>query len=219
MLIRFALFPLLLALGLSACKKPATAANNNTAQNQSAAAASVTPGPCQLVGRRATPAVAPVITKPAIDQNAQVVIFGYHRFVNNVRRPDTEITPQAFEAQMQELKNKGISVIPMQDFLAWRRGEKAIPAKSAILTFDDGWKSQHEVAWPILKKFNYPVTLFIYTEGIRPGHFSGGESMSWDQLAEMRDAGVDIQGHTATHSDLRKALRQGGEEKIESGGV
>ncbi len=58
-----------------------------------------------------------------------MVIFGYHRFVKNVRRPDTEITPEAFEAQMQELKNKNISVIPMQDFLAWRRGEKAIPCQ------------------------------------------------------------------------------------------
>jgi peptidoglycan/xylan/chitin deacetylase (PgdA/CDA1 family) len=212
MLIRFAFFPLVVALGLSACKKPATAANNTSAQNQSASA-STTPGSANS-SAAAAPSVAPVITKPAIDQNAQVVIFGYHRFVNSVRRPDTEITPQAFEAQMQELKNKNISVIPMQDFLAWRRGEKAIPAKSAILTFDDGWKSQHEVAWPILKKFNYPVTLFIYTEGIRPGHFSGGESMSWDQLAEMRDAGVDIQGHTATHSDLRKPYDKVAKKKL-----
>jgi peptidoglycan/xylan/chitin deacetylase (PgdA/CDA1 family) len=211
MLIRFALFPLFVALGLSACKKPATPAGNKTAQNQSAAGASVTPG---QGNSSASPTVAPVISKPAVDQNAQVVFFGYHRFVNNVRRPDTEITPQAFEAQMQELKDKNISVIPMQDFLAWRRGEKAIPTKSAILTFDDGWKSQHEVAWPILKKFNYPVTLFIYTEGIRPGHFSGGESMSWDQLAEMRDAGVDIQGHTATHSDLRKAYDKVAKKKL-----
>lgn len=211
MLTRFAFFPLLLTIGLSACKKPATAANNNSAQNQSAAA-SATPGASNSAA--ASTPVAPVITKPAIDQNAQVVIFGYHRFVNSVRRPDTEITPQAFEAQMQELKNKNISVIPMQDFLAWRRGEKAIPSKSAILTFDDGWKSQHEVAWPILKKFNYPVTLFIYTEGIRPGHFSGGESMSWDQLAEMRDAGVDIQGHTATHSDLRKPYDKVAKKKL-----
>jgi peptidoglycan/xylan/chitin deacetylase (PgdA/CDA1 family) len=212
MLIRFAFFPLLLALGLSACKKPATGANPDPVQNQSASA-SATPRSSSS-SAAATPAAAPVITKPAIDQNAQVIIFGYHRFVNNVRRPDTEITPQAFEAQMQELKNKNITVIPMQDFLAWRRGEKAIPAKSAILTFDDGWKSQHEVAWPILKKFNYPVTLFIYTEGIRPGHFSGGESMSWDQLAEMRDGGVDIQGHTATHSDLRKPYDKVAKKKL-----
>ncbi|HYJ06832.1 MAG TPA: polysaccharide deacetylase family protein [Chthoniobacterales bacterium] len=202
MLTRFALIPLFLALNLPTCKKTEPA-KKTAAGDQSTATASATPGALSSAAT-ATPSAAPVISKPAIDQNAQVVVFGYHRFVKNVRRPDTEITPEAFEAQMQELKNKNISVIPMQDFLAWRRGEKAIPSKSAIITFDDGWKSQYDAAWPILKKFNYPVTLFIYTEGIRPGRFSGGESMSWEHLAEMRDAGVDIQGHTVTHSDLRK---------------
>ncbi len=212
MLTRLALLPLLLAFSFSACKKPATAANSTTGPNQAPTNAA-TPGPSSSAAA-ATPSAPPVITKPAVDQNAQVVIFGYHRFVNNVKRPDTEITPAAFEAQMQELKNKGIAVIPMQDLLAWRRGEKAIPPKSAVLTFDDGWKSQYEVAWPILKKFNYPVTLFIYTEGIKPGHFSGGESMSWEQLAEMRDAGIDIQGHTATHSDLRKPYDKVAKKKL-----
>jgi peptidoglycan/xylan/chitin deacetylase (PgdA/CDA1 family) len=196
MLTRFALIPLLLALSFSTCKKRETA-TNNAALPSAAPGSSATP-------TAPTQAVAPVNIKPAIDQNAQVVIFGYHRFVNQVRRPDTEITPQAFEQQMQELKNKGITVIGMQDFMAWRRGEKAIPSRSAIITFDDGWKSQYEVAWAILKKFGYPVTMFIYTEGIRPGHFSGGESMTWDQLADMRDGGADIQAHSATHQDLRK---------------
>ena len=166
MLTRFAIVPLLLALSFPTCKKPADRPTRQRRPNSRRGFADAAePGSAAAT---ATPAAAPVITKPAIDQNAQVVIFGYHRFVNNVRRPDTEITPEAFEAQMKELKDKNISVIPMQDFLAWRRGEKAIPSKSAILTFDDGWKSQYEVAWPILKKFNYPVTLFIYTEGIRP---------------------------------------------------
>jgi len=212
MLIRFVILPLVFVLVLTGCKKSATVAKDAADQSKSAAA-SATPGPSSAA-TAATQSAAPVITKPAIDQNAQVVILGYHRFVNNVKRPDTEITPAAFEAQMQELKNKGIAVIPMQDLLAWRRGEKAIPAKSAVITFDDGWKSQYEVAWPILKKFNYPVTLFIYTEGIKPGHFSGGESMSWEQLAEMRDAGIDIQGHTATHSDLRKPYDKVAKKKL-----
>jgi peptidoglycan/xylan/chitin deacetylase (PgdA/CDA1 family) len=211
MLTRFAIIPLLLAVNLPTCKKTETA--KKTASDQTTASASATPG-ANSAAATATPSAAPVITKPAIDQNAQVVIFGYHRFVKNVRRPDTEITPEAFEAQMQELKNKNITVIPMQDFLAWRRGEKAIPSKSAIITFDDGWKSQYDVGWPILKKFNYPVTLFIYTEGIRPGRFSGGESMGWEHLAEMRDAGADIQGHTATHSDLRRAYDKVAKKKL-----
>ena len=212
MLIRFVILSLVFVLVLTGCKKSATVAKDAADQSKSAAA-SATPGPSSAA-TAATQSAPPVITKPAIDQNAQVVIFGYHRFVNNVKRPDTEITPAAFEAQMQELKNKGIAVIPMQDLLAWRRGEKAIPSKSAIITFDDGWKSQYEVAWPIMKKFNYPFTLFIYTEGIKPGHFSGGESMSWEQLAEMRDAGIDIQGHTATHSDLRKPYDKVAKKKL-----
>src|SRR5438876_662072 len=121
MLIRFALLSLFLAVSLPTCKKNEIAARNATAPNQpNTAAASTTPGPSSSTAAAAS-ANTPVTTKPVIDQHAQVVVFGYHRFVNTVRRPDTEITPQAFEAQMQELKNKNISVIPKQDFLAWRR--------------------------------------------------------------------------------------------------
>src|ERR1700758_4864042 len=98
------------------------------------------------------------VTKPVVDQTAQVLVFGWHRFVDKVKRPDTEITPQDFEKQMQELKDRGITVIGMQDLLAWKRSEKNIPPRCAVLTLDDGWKSQYEVGWPILKKFGYPFT-------------------------------------------------------------
>ena len=96
---------------------------------------------------------------------------------------------------MQEIKNNGFTVIGMQDFLAWRRGEKSIPNKCCIITIDDGWVSAYNNAWPILKKYNYPFTLFIYINYVG----TGGKSMSWDQLAEMRDAGVDIESHTYSH--------------------
>jgi len=196
MLTRFAILSLLLAANFPGCKKnPAPAGGSQMLNPSPAPSASLAP----------TVAPPPKETKPAIDQTAQVVIFGYHRFVNKVRRPDTEILPANFEAQMKELKDKGVAVIGMQDFLAWKRGEKSIPPKCAIITIDDGYKSGYEVAWPILKKYEYPVTMFIYTEGIKPGgRYAGGESMTWDQLAEMRDAGVDIQAHSATHQDLRK---------------
>jgi peptidoglycan/xylan/chitin deacetylase (PgdA/CDA1 family) len=171
--------------------------------NDSQAKAKASPSPSPTPTATSTPA-AKTPTKPVIDQTAQVLIFGYHRFVNKVRRPDTEITPEDFEKQMQQLKDNGITVIGMQDLLAWKRGEKNIPPRAAVITFDDGWKSQYEVAWPIMKKFGYTHTMFIYTEGVRGGHFGGGEAITWDQLGEMRDAGVDIEAHSATHQDLRK---------------
>ena len=197
MMIRFAILPLLLALNFSMCKKqPAVTEKPQPGGASSPAAAAIAAAPVA--------AASPKITKPVVDQTAQTLIFCYHRLVDKVRYPGTEITPAAFEAQMKELKDKGVTVISMQDLLAWKRGEKNIPPRCAVITFDDGWKSQYEVAWPILKKFGYPVTMFIYTEGVRGGSLGGGEAITWEQLADMRDNGVDIQAHTATHQDLRE---------------
>jgi len=193
MMIRFAIVPLLLALNFSMCK------NHETVSQNSQPSSTSSPTPAAPVA-----AASPKKTKPVVDQTAQVIIFCYHRLVDKVRYPGTEITPATFEAQMKELKDRGITVIPMQDLLAWKRGEKNIPPRCAVVTFDDGWKSQYEVAWPIMKKFEYPFTMFIYTEGVRGGSLGGGEAITWEQLADMRDNGVDIEAHTATHQDLRE---------------
>src|SRR5437667_10781359 len=201
MMIRFAIVPLLLALNFSMCQKHETVSKNG----QPASASSPTPG----AATGGSPGVAPVaaspkIKKPVVDQTAQTIIFCYHRLVDKIRYHGTEITRAAFEAQMKELKDRGITVSSMQDLLAWKRGEKNIPPRSAVVTFDDGWKSQYEVAWPIMKKYGYPFTMFIYTEGVRGGSLGGGEAITWEQLADMRDNGVDIEGHSATHQDLRE---------------
>ncbi len=203
MLNRIALLSVLIVVAFSGCQKRPKAVAGQQVLN---------PSPAPSAAATATPVPTP--SKPAIDQNAQVIVFGYHRFEKKVRRPDTEMTPEMFEAQMKELKDRNIPVIGMQDFLAWKRGEKNIPPKAAVLTFDDGWKSQYEVGWPILKKYGYPVTLFIYTEGVKGMKYGGGAAMSWEMLAEMRDAGVDIQAHSATHQDLRKAYDKAQKKRL-----
>ncbi|EDY19740.1 polysaccharide deacetylase [Chthoniobacter flavus Ellin428] len=137
---------------------------------------------------------------PAVNKNAQVICLCYHNIEDGSKMRALTIPVAEFRREMEEIKKDGFSVIPMQDFLAWRRGEKAIPNKSCIVTIDDGWVSAYNNAWPILKEFKYPFTLFIYINYVG----TGGKSMSWDQLAEMRDAGVDIESHTYSHSDLKK---------------
>jgi peptidoglycan/xylan/chitin deacetylase (PgdA/CDA1 family) len=163
-------------------------------------AAKPTPSPKAV----ATPTPAPTVSKPVVDQTAQTIIYCYHRLVDKVRYPGTEITPAVFEAQMKELKDRGITVISLQDLLAWKRGEKNIPPRCAVITFDDGWRSQYEVAWPIMKKFGYTFTMFIYTEGVAGASLGGGQAITWEMLADMRDNGIDIEAHSATHQDLRE---------------
>ncbi len=199
MMIRLAILPLLLALNLSMCKRNESASPKPQPVSPSPAAGETAAG-----GGPATAVLPAKISKPVVDQTAQTIIFCYHRLVDKIRYPGTEITPAAFEAEMQQLKDAGITVISMQDLLAWKRGEKNIPPRCAVITFDDGWKSQYEVGWPIMKKFGYPFTMFIYTEGVRGGSLGGGEAITWEQLADMRDNGVDIQARAATHQDSRE---------------
>jgi len=181
-----------LVIALSLCVLTLTGCKKSQPQ---AAVVQATPEPTPV----ATPE--PIPTPEPIDLNAKVVVLCYHRFEEKGGR-EMVSTPAEFEAQLQALKDNGITVIPMADFLAWRRGEKSIPAKSAVITLDDGWLTGYTTAWPLLKKFGYPFTMFIYTDYVKGGPKSGGQSMTWEQLAEMRDAGVDIASHTLTHTGL-----------------
>lgn len=137
--------------------------------------------------------------KPAIDTKAEVVVLCYHRLEGKAGGA-LSIEPALFEKQLQEIKDSGLAVISMQDFLAWRRGEKNIPPKSILITIDDGYVSSYDVGWPLLKKYGFPFTMFVYLNYIQ----KGGKSITWEQLGEMRDAGVEIGSHTVSHQDLRR---------------
>lgn len=143
-------------------------------------------------------APAPVAKQVAVDKAAQVVVLCYHR-VEGAAAGALSIAPELFEQHMQRLKDRGIAVISMQDFLAWRRNEKTIPPRCALITIDDGYVSALETAAPILKKFGYPWTYFIYTKYVG----TGGKSVTWEQLESLRDAGVEIGCHTVSHMSLR----------------
>lgn len=171
---------------LASCKRPAATATAETPKSAEAApalAAAPTPTPTPL------PARAP--------SSSSVTVLGYHRFENPPHDP-LALSTKDFETQMQRLKDTGVTVISMDDFLAWRRGEKDVPARSAIVTIDDGYISGYSEAWPVLKKFGYPFTMFVYTNYIG----TGGKSISWPQLEEMQKAGVDIGSHTVSHDRL-----------------
>ena len=107
----------------------------------------------------ATPSPA-TSASPALRQDtnrtARFIVLLYHRFED--KPAELVTTPNDFRAQMQALGDNKISVISMRDLLAWLRGEKAIPSKSAVITIDDEWNSQYYLAWPILKEFGYPFS-------------------------------------------------------------
>jgi hypothetical protein len=94
---------------------------------------------------KATPAQSATPVAEPINQKSEVIVLCYHRFEDRPK-DSLAIKPADFEAQMQALKDKWIIVISIGDFLAWRRGEKSIPEKAAIISIDDEYLSGYKVA-------------------------------------------------------------------------
>lgn len=164
------------------------------------------PAPKPSLETKITPAPRPA--NVTVDKTAQVIALMYHRVEPATNTTGAlNISPELFEQHMQTLKERGLAVISMQDFLAWRRGEKTIPPRSVLITIDDGYVSAFDTARPILKKFGYPWTCFVYTKFIG----TGGKSISWEQLGQLRDEGVEIGCHTISHINLRDPRPKAGE--------
>lgn len=126
-----------------------------------------------------------------------VPVLSYHKFSND-KRDKMTVTTEDFEKQMRFLKDNGYSVITMDQLFDFLEFSTQIPKKSVVITIDDGWRSAYEFAFPILKKYGYPATLFIYTDLIT----GSKKTLNWDMIREMSENGLDIQCHTKTHRNL-----------------
>jgi len=141
-----------------------------------------------------TPANTPKQT-PTTHDTTRVTVLGYHDFSKTKKATQMLIPTDKFRKQMQAIKDLGLNVISMQDFMAWKRGEKKIPDKSVLITIDDGWKSVYTDAYPILKEFKYPFTVFIYTNYID----GGGSALSTQMIKEMQKNGCTVESHSVSH--------------------
>jgi len=127
-----------------------------------------------------------------------VPILVYHNIVPQPRGR-VDVSVKNFEEQMRYLKAEGYRVISLKEFYEFISLRRQLPRKSAILTFDDAWKSFRQHAHPVLKELGFPATLFVYTDFV-----GSRNALTWEELREMAREGFDIQAHSKTHNDLRR---------------
>lgn len=128
-------------------------------------------------------------------EETRVAVLGYHNFSNSKRPTEMLMRTAEFCQQMQYIRDAGIAVISMQDFLEWRHGSRMLPARCVLITIDDGWKSVYTDAFPVLRAYGYPFTLFLYTRYINVR----GASMTHEMIREMIQHGATIGSHSSNH--------------------
>ncbi|NEV60632.1 polysaccharide deacetylase family protein [Thiorhodococcus minor] len=115
-----------------------------------------------------------------------------------------------FAAQMALLDRFGYRVLPLDGALACLRGERPIPPKAVVLTFDDAYDNFADYALPVLQRHGFSATLYAISNWLgRRAEWFGKDPgrpipslMSGARLREMRAAGITIGSHSVNHVKL-----------------
>ena len=124
-----------------------------------------------------------------------VPILMYHSIDNNGNDTKLSVSPESFARQMEFLSKNHYNVVPLGKVISYIKKNEIPPQKTIAITLDDGFHNNYQYAYPVLKKYNIPATLFIIVNRVgNPGF------LSWEEIREMSDSGVvTIGSHTKVH--------------------
>lgn len=145
----------------------------------------------------------------------KLTVLSYHEIANPDQAliPEYAVTPTMFVRQIDWLRNNGYHFVSVDDVLADEAKKVPLPDKAVLITFDDGYRSVYDSAWPILKMFRIPAVVAVvcsWEDDKTQVNFDGKEIprsklMSWQQLRELSDSGlVEIGSHSF---DLHRGIQ------------
>lgn len=151
---------------------------------------------------RQPPVPAAVTQEPAnhplqpAEPPTQVPVLLYHDLVPGARGGNgTTVDLAEFASQMAWLAENGYNPVSSADLLAWLQGKGQLPPRPVQIHFDDGYRSNYELALPLMQKHGMRGVLFLVSA------FADDPGMlSWAEVREMQDA-FEIQGHTHAGHD------------------
>lgn len=130
------------------------------------------------------------------DQYQTVPILCYHRFGNGGGK--MVVSPSTFAQQLEWLARNDFHVVRLSQLVDYLKGRQALPRRSVVITIDDGYESVYRYALPVLRKYGFPATLFIYSDFV-----GARDALDWPQLQELVASGlIDIGAHSKTHRNL-----------------
>jgi len=105
------------------------------------------------------------------------------------------VSPENFAKQMEYIKKNGYEVITLDELVGSIRNKEHLKRNKVVITFDDGYKDNFEHAYPVLKKYGFPATIFLITDFIdkKPAF------LNWSEVKIMSKDKISFGGHTKTH--------------------
>ncbi len=124
-------------------------------------------------------------------------VLMYHRVGYPEEDPGLYVTPESFERQMEFLKAHHYRVWPLAELVRRIQAGETIPMNVVVITFDDGYLDNFNYAFPVLKKMDFPATIFMITDNIGKENW-----LTEEDLRILDGSGITIGSHTARHAFL-----------------
>ncbi|QOP45655.1 polysaccharide deacetylase family protein [Sulfurimonas paralvinellae] len=138
------------------------------------------------------------LTSTLFGMQKHVVILQYHRFDEN-KYPTTSISMKLFTQQMEYLTQHHYNIWPLSKVVRYLQQKKPLPDKTVVISIDDAYRSTYTKAYPLLKKYHLPFTLFVSTLPVDHG---SKNYLTWDMMREMAKNGAEFANHTYSHQYL-----------------
>lgn len=135
------------------------------------------------------------------------VILCYH-IVGSTDHGIHSISRETFLEQMRYLNEHGYRVISLSELYERMSRGGELPLNTVVVTVDDGWRSTMTEVLPIMRRFGFPFTAFIYPRFVAGGGSEVAGSLSWDEIRTLVNEGVDVQSHTYSHAFLTRARQR-----------
>ncbi|UCZ52842.1 polysaccharide deacetylase family protein [Bacillus shivajii] len=133
-------------------------------------------------------------------QPEHIYCLMYHDIApkKNISTEYTQVSPERFTEQIEALIDAGFETISDEDIVKYREDSSyKLPQKPLLITFDDGYRSNYEYAYPILKELGYRATIY---PNVERNDSENERYLTWDQMREMTSSGViNIQTHSYDH--------------------
>lgn len=133
--------------------------------------------------------------------STQVPILMYHHLSEDVTNSEM-VSPAQFEAQIRALSEAGYTGVSFDELQAYVLRGEPLPEKPVVITFDDGYRSNYTLAYPILQKYNMKAAIFVIGVSFGKDHYKDTDyaitpHFGAAEAAEMAASGlVSIQSHT-----------------------
>lgn len=148
-------------------------------------------------------------------QSVEVPILMFHHFVLNEEECSSGsiITKDKFIDVLDEIEEMGYTTISFRELIEYAQSGVPLPDKPILITIDDGYKSNYDIAYPELKERDMKALVSIIGRSTQyTSNYIENKTLphvSWDELNEMIQSGVfEVGNHTY---DLHKMREYGGE--------